>query len=78
MIKHLIIAGGGTAGFIAALTLKRRLNINITMLIPASIGIVGVGEGSTEHFSQWIDYNGWDKEKFIIETGATIKAGTMV
>ena len=77
MIKHLLVAGGGTAGFILALTLKRRFNFKVTMLIPKDIGIVGVGEGSTEHFSQWINYNGWDKERFIIETGATIKAGTM-
>ena len=52
--KNIIVAGGGTAGFISALVLKRKFgkNINVKMLVPDKIGIIGVGEGSTEHFDE--------------------------
>ena len=42
---NLIVAGGGTAGFITALILKQNYgeNINVKMLIPEKIGIIGVG-----------------------------------
>ena len=48
MIKNLVIVGGGTAGWISALYLKKILggDTYITLIESDDIGIVGVGEGS--------------------------------
>lgn len=43
-----VIAGGGTAGWIAAFTLLRGSNINsLTLIEPSKIGIIGAGEASS-------------------------------
>ena len=48
MIRSVLIFGGGSAGFLAALTLKRRLpELPVTILRSKDIGIIGVGEGTT-------------------------------
>ena len=73
----IVVAGGGTAGFITALILKKRLNVDITMIVPSDVGIIGVGEGSTEHFDTFRQFMGWSIEDIIRKTGATIKAGIM-
>ena len=40
--------GGGSAGFLVAITLKRRLpELRVTVLRSKDIGIIGVGEGTT-------------------------------
>lgn len=77
MINNILIAGGGTAGFITALILRVKLNkdIKIKMLVPKSIGIIGVGEGSTEHFDAFIKFIDSDRTNFLIKTDATIKTG---
>jgi len=45
------IVGGGTAGLITALILNQRLSDKIRVIKSDKIGIIGVGEGSTEHWS---------------------------
>ena len=76
--QKIIIAGGGTAGLVTALILlKRYPTLDLTMLIPKELGIIGVGEGSTEHWEDFTEYMGWKKEEFIIGTKATIKTGIM-
>ena len=48
MVKKIIVLGGGTAGFIAALTLKRKLHaLGVLVVRSKDIGTIGVGEGST-------------------------------
>lgn len=76
-LNTILVAGGGTAGFITALILRAKLNktVNIKMLIPKSIGIIGVGEGSTEHFNSFIEFIGVERNNFLIKTDATIKSG---
>lgn len=50
-VEKLIVLGGGSAGFIAALTLKRRLpQLQVTILRSPDIGVIGVGEGTTAVF----------------------------
>ena len=50
-IHSIVVLGGGSAGFIAALTLKRRLpQLDVTVLRSPAIGIIGVGEGTTPYF----------------------------
>jgi len=71
-----IIVGGGTAGLISALMLKKfSPKINITIIKSSQIGIIGVGEGSTEHLQDFIEYTEIDFKELIANTGATIKMG---
>ncbi|MFT5522504.1 MAG: tryptophan halogenase [Pirellulaceae bacterium] len=47
MIKHVLILGGGSAGFLAAGTLKaRHSNLKVTIVHSTELGIIGVGEGT--------------------------------
>lgn len=50
-IDSIIVVGGGTAGCIAALILKKKFpQKEIKIVESADVGIVGVGESSTEHW----------------------------
>lgn len=49
MIRNVIVLGGGSAGFLAAITLKTKLPaLDIRVIRSPDIGIIGVGEGSTQ------------------------------
>jgi tryptophan halogenase len=48
IIKRVVVLGGGSAGFLAAITLKYRLpNLTVTVIRSPGIGIIGVGEATT-------------------------------
>ncbi|HEV7866616.1 MAG TPA: tryptophan halogenase family protein [Chthoniobacteraceae bacterium] len=48
MIERVVVLGGGSAGFLAALTLKTRLPaLSVRLIRSPEIAIIGVGEGST-------------------------------
>jgi tryptophan halogenase len=48
MIKRIVVLGGGSAGFLAAITLKTVLpGLPVTLIRSKDIGIIGVGEGTT-------------------------------
>lgn len=48
MINRILVLGGGSAGYLAAITLKIKLpQLQITVLRSKDIGIIGVGEGTT-------------------------------
>jgi tryptophan halogenase len=77
-IKNLTVVGGGTAGFIPALILKSRFpDINIQIIRSSKIGIVGVGEGSTEHWSDLMTFLQIHPIELIKECDATYKLGIM-
>ena len=76
-VQSLTIVGGGTAGLISALILKERSNIEINLIYSSNIGIVGVGEGSTEHFSDFMNFVGIKPSEIIKECDATFKIGVM-
>jgi len=47
-IEGIVVLGGGSAGFIAAATLKREMPaVRVTVLRSPEIGVIGVGEGTT-------------------------------
>lgn len=48
MVKQVLVLGGGSAGFLAAITLKAKIpQLSVTVLRSKDIGIIGVGEGTT-------------------------------
>jgi tryptophan halogenase len=51
MIKNVLVLGGGTAGLLSALVLRRRVpQVQVSVLRSADIGVIGVGEGTTRAF----------------------------
>jgi hypothetical protein len=73
----ILVIGSGTAGLISAGILKRFLNCEVDVLSSSSIDIVGLGEGSTEHFREFMIFLGIDQYDLIKECGATLKSGIM-
>lgn len=75
-IKNLAIVGGGTAGLITALVLRKDYpKLPIDIIESDKIGIVGVGEGSTEHWSTFMAHCDIKLHELIRETDATFKYG---
>ncbi len=55
MIRNVLILGGGSAGFLAAITLKKYLPaLDVTVLHSREMGIIGVGEGTTHAFPNFL------------------------
>jgi len=73
------VVGGGTAGLIAALILKTKFNSNTVVDIIASkqIGTIGVGEGSTEHWREFMQFVGIDQYELIARTDSALKYGVL-
>ena len=70
------IVGAGSSGLITALILKRAFPLyNIEIIKSDKVGIIGVGEGSTEHFDEFIKFVGIDAFELIKNTNATYKSG---
>ena len=77
-MKKICIVGGGTAGLVTALILKTRFSsLQIDIIKSDKIGIIGVGEGSTEHWKEFTDFTGITIKELIKETDATFKGGIM-
>jgi len=74
--KRFGIVGSGTAGLISALMLRRAFPASpITVISSSKIGIIGVGEGSTEHWKQFMELCDIPLEEMLIATAATHKYG---
>jgi tryptophan halogenase len=77
-IKSIGVIGGGTAGFVTALILKSRFpEIKIDIICSSKIGIIGVGEGSTEHWNEFLKYIGISWKAVVTKCDATFKSGIM-
>ena len=65
-LNTIAIVGGGTAGCISALVLKRRFpSLDIRIIESEKIGIVGVGEGTTEQWEDFVEYVGLDHREDV-------------
>ena len=76
-IQSILVLGGGSAGFLAAITLKRWLpRLNVTVLRSKDIGIIGVGEGTTVAVTNHLHgYLGLDPGEFHREVDPVWKLG---
>lgn len=73
---RIAVVGSGTAGLVSALILKTRFpTYQVDIICSKRIGIIGVGEGSTEHWSTFADFVGINTGEMIVETDATMKIG---
>lgn len=70
------IVGSGTAGLLSALMMRFAFpNEEIKIVSSSKIGIVGVGEGSTEHWKDFMRMCNIPLNEMLIETAATHKYG---
>lgn len=75
---NVAILGAGTAGLITALHLREKYpDASICIIKSKDIGIIGVGEGSTEHWDDFMRFVGINHLELIVETDATIKIGIL-
>ncbi|MGJ7505098.1 tryptophan halogenase family protein [Variovorax sp. ZT5P49] len=72
-----VVIGGGTAGWFAALSLRRMFapQVEVRVIESPEIGIVGVGEGGLLNLIDALRRNGIDVNEFVRETGAAFKLG---
>lgn len=76
MKKNIVVVGGGTAGWITALYLKKLYNsFNITVLESTDIGILGAGEGSDPALTGFLSMVDIELNDMIKNCDATIKTG---
>ena len=75
---HIMIVGGGTAGWMAANLMAFRWlekNIRISLVESPDIGIIGVGEGSTPQLKAFMDKIGVEESDWMPKCNATYKVG---
>ena len=76
-ITKIIIAGGGTAGWMAAASLSKLLgkSFDITLVESDQIGTVGVGEAAIPTLTAFHRLLGINEQAFMKETHSTFKLG---
>jgi tryptophan 7-halogenase len=76
-VQRVVIAGGGTAGWIAAAGLAQQLKdiIDITLVESDEIGIIGVGESSIPPMRTFHRLLRIDEQEFMRSTSSTFKLG---
>ncbi len=76
--RKILIVGGGTAGWMAALHFAHSWadrDIDITLIESARIGTVGVGEGTTPLIKEFFDRLGIPESEWMPACNATYKCG---
>lgn len=75
--RRIVIAGGGSAGWMAAAALSRFLGdaARITLVESDLIGTIGVGEATIPQIHHFNNALGIDEATFLKETNATFKLG---
>lgn len=77
MVQDIVILGGGTAGFLMALSLRTRLpHLRVRLVRSPSLGVIGVGEGSTTDLPAFLHgYLGIPPDEFHREVRPSLKLG---
>ena len=75
--QRIVIAGGGTAGWMTAAAMSRFVpkSTEITLVESAAIGTVGVGEATIPPLADFNHMLGIDEHTFLAATGGTYKLG---
>ncbi len=76
-VQRVLVLGGGSAGLLVALTLKRlHPQLAVNLVYSSEIGVIGVGEGTTAAFpAHLFDTLGISKEEFYSGAQPTWKQG---
>lgn len=77
-MKHYLVLGGGTAGWISAAILSnlfKKSKTKVTVVESPDIPTIGVGEATIPSILDLLDYLRIPKEEFILATNATFKLG---
>lgn len=74
-IRKVVVAGGGTAGWIAASTLAYQFNeqVEVTLIESAAIGTVGVGEATVPPIRNYHRFMNIDEQEFLRAVAGTFK-----
>ena len=74
-VRKVVIAGGGTAGWVAAMALSKEFGalLDITLVESEEIGTVGVGESTVPPITTFHNLLGIDEREFMRECAATFK-----
>ena len=76
-IKEIVVIGGGLAGWLTSLHIKKIFgdDANVTLIESDAIGILGAGEGSTPNIINILESLDIDINDFILKTNGTHKLG---
>lgn len=77
-ISHIVVVGGGTAGWMTAAFLSKwldKVDIQVTLIESDQIGTIGVGEATVPGIHQFIKQLEIKESEFIKATNATFKLG---
>jgi tryptophan halogenase len=77
MIRSVLVLGGGSAGLLAGLTLKRKLpELEVEVVFSSRIGVIGVGEGTVPYVPHHLHvYLGFDEHEVFTALQPVFKLG---
>ncbi len=76
-IRRIVVLGGGTAGFLAALALRKHVqDVAVTVIRSTKMGVIGVGEGTIPSVVHFLHrFLGYDADVLYREVRAAPKLG---